>query len=176
MALPGSGTDKFSVVILGTTTRELRRSRGSECYSSTSSPSLFRHSSPLPLFLPHLACALTDTLSSPYCHPLDKLAKTMSFLARRATRAAIPRTLSRRTAAVRVASTPFLLRNQLNPVLKTRQFSAVSSSMMSAPASIVKQNVRPEPDQVLQDIADYVHSYEITSPLAVSVFAPLIDS
>jgi len=48
--------------------------------------------------------------------------------------------------------------------------------MMSAPASIVKQNVRPEPDQVLQDIADYVHSYEITSPLAVSVFAPLIDS
>jgi len=139
-------------------------------------PPLLFFVTPPPL-LPHLACALTDTLSSPYCHPFDKLAKTMSFLARRTTRAAIPRTLSRRTAAaVRVASTPFLFRNQLNPVLKTRQFSAVSSSMMSAPASIVKQNVRPEPDQVLQDIADYVHSYEITSPLAVSVFAPLIDS
>ncbi|CAZ80526.1 unnamed protein product [Tuber melanosporum] len=37
---------------------------------------------------------------------------------------------------------------------------------MSAPTSIVKQNIRPEPDQVLQDIADYVHSYEITSQLA----------
>ena len=101
----------------------------------------------------------------------------MSFLVRHTTRAAIPRTLSRRTAAAaRVASTPLLLRNQLNPGLKTRRFSTVSSSMMSAPASIVKQNVRPEPDQVLQDIADYVHSYEITSPLAVRVFAPLIGS
>lgn len=33
---------------------------------------------------------------------------------------------------------------------------------------IVNQNERPEPDQVLKDIADYVHNYKIDSPLAVS--------
>jgi len=169
MALPGSGTD--SGVIVGTTTTRDNGDPGDRnVILQTPPPSLFRHSSSLPLLLSHLAPL--SLLSS-----LDKLAKTMSFLARHTTRAAIPRTLSRRTAAaVRVASTPLLLRSQLNPVLKTRQFSAVSSSMMSAPASIVKQNVRPEPDQVLQDIADYVHSYEITSPLAVRVFALLIGS
>lgn len=37
----------------------------------------------------------------------------------------------------------------------------------SAAQTIVKQNERPEPDRVLQDIADYVHNYEINSPLAV---------
>lgn len=37
----------------------------------------------------------------------------------------------------------------------------------SATHGIVNQNERPEPDQVLKDIADYVHNYEIDSPLAV---------
>lgn len=39
----------------------------------------------------------------------------------------------------------------------------------SAIHGIVKQNERPEPDQVLKDIADYVHNYEINSPLAVRI-------
>lgn len=40
------------------------------------------------------------------------------------------------------------------------------SSRQSTVHGIVNQNEKPEPDQVLQDIADYVHNYEITSPLA----------
>lgn len=32
--------------------------------------------------------------------------------------------------------------------------------------TIITNNVRPDPDQVLQDIADYVHNYEIDSPVA----------
>lgn len=43
----------------------------------------------------------------------------------------------------------------------------------SAAQTIVKQNERPEPDRVLQDIADYVHNYQIDSPLAVR--APFPD-
>jgi hypothetical protein len=31
----------------------------------------------------------------------------------------------------------------------------------------VADNTRPAVDKVVQDIADYVHDYEITSPLAV---------
>jgi hypothetical protein len=48
------------------------------------------------------------------------------------------------------------------------------SSRQSTVHGIVNQNEKPEPDQVLQDIADYVHNYEITSPLAVC--APLFSS
>ncbi|KAL7266516.1 ATP-binding cassette transporter CGR1 [Rhizina undulata] len=48
---------------------------------------------------------------------------------------------------------------------QARFFSAMSSNLSSIPAG-AQDNKRPEPDQVLQDIADYVHNYEITSPLA----------
>ncbi|KAK9465578.1 MmgE/PrpD family-domain-containing protein [Lipomyces arxii] len=34
-------------------------------------------------------------------------------------------------------------------------------------AAIITDNVRPEPDQALTDIADYVHSYKVDSPLAI---------
>ncbi|KAK9384043.1 MmgE/PrpD family-domain-containing protein [Kockiozyma suomiensis] len=40
-------------------------------------------------------------------------------------------------------------------------------STASPSRSIMTDNVRPEPDRVLQDIADYVHSYKIDSPVAI---------
>lgn len=33
-------------------------------------------------------------------------------------------------------------------------------------STIITDNTRPEPDQVLQDISDYVHSYKVDSPVA----------
>lgn len=42
----------------------------------------------------------------------------------------------------------------------------MSHTLMSG--APVTDNKRPPPDQVLQDIADYVHNYKIESPLAVS--------
>ena len=37
---------------------------------------------------------------------------------------------------------------------------------MSSHADAAESAIRPDPDQVLQDIADYVHNYEIMSDLA----------
>lgn len=42
----------------------------------------------------------------------------------------------------------------------------VAKSVRTMSSGIMTDNVRPEPDKVLQDIADYVHSYKIDSPLA----------
>lgn len=101
----------------------------------------------------------------------------MSLIARYSVRAILPRTVSRRAATFRIASTS-VLRSQFNTVQRARSFSAMSASPMAAAASpIVKQNIRPEPDQVLQDIADYVLNYEITSPLAVRAhLSPLLSN
>ncbi|KAK9451334.1 MmgE/PrpD family-domain-containing protein [Limtongia smithiae] len=48
------------------------------------------------------------------------------------------------------------------PSSTSRRFSA----MAAARSAIVTDNVRPAPDKVLQDIADYALSYDIASPLA----------
>jgi hypothetical protein len=43
-----------------------------------------------------------------------------------------------------------------------------STTMSPQSAHIPDDNTRPAVDKVVQDIADYVHDFEITSPLAVS--------
>ncbi|KAK9330845.1 MmgE/PrpD family-domain-containing protein [Lipomyces starkeyi] len=39
--------------------------------------------------------------------------------------------------------------------------------MSEVRSRIITDNIRPEPDKVLQEIADYVHHYEIDSPVAI---------
>lgn len=64
------------------------------------------------------------------------------------------------------------MQKSLKSISTPRAFSVMAANQSAAQA-IVKQNERPEPDRVLQDIADYVHNYEINSPLAVRT--PLIN-
>ncbi|CAN6623200.1 2-methylcitrate dehydratase, mitochondrial [Trichomonascus vanleenenianus] len=42
-----------------------------------------------------------------------------------------------------------------------------STSARRMSAAIITDNVRPQPDKVLRDIADYVHDYKIESPVAM---------
>lgn len=94
----------------------------------------------------------------------------MSFLARSLSRSAIiPRCVSRRVSPalcrqLSVVRSP--VQKSLESISTPRAFSVMAANK-SAAQTIVKQNERPEPDKVLQDIADYVHNYEINSPLAV---------
>ncbi|VVT49471.1 uncharacterized protein SAPINGB_P002286 [Magnusiomyces paraingens] len=65
--------------------------------------------------------------------------------------------LSLRSAAARTFA-------RRSPVA-TSQRSFLQTRIM-AYSTINTNNVRPEPDQVLQDIADYIHNYKIDSPVA----------
>ena len=47
--------------------------------------------------------------------------------------------------------------------------SSLQAQIKQTPTEAVHDNVAPEVDRVLQDIADYVHNYKIESPLAVCV-------
>jgi 2-methylcitrate dehydratase len=57
-------------------------------------------------------------------------------------------------------------------MLKFSRTAAIALPKLRTPiartmsSAIITDNVRPQPDKVLQDIADYVHSYKIDSPLA----------
>lgn len=58
-----------------------------------------------------------------------------------------------------------LARPNLTPSLLRTSTPLISSKMTYS--SINTDNVRPQPDKVLQDIADYIHNYKIDSPVAV---------
>lgn len=101
----------------------------------------------------------------------------MSFLARSLSRSAIvPRCVSRRVSPalcrqLSVRSPVQAQQKSLKSISTRRAFSAMAANQ-STTHGIVNQNERPEPDQVLKDIADYVHNYEIDSPLAVRTPRP----
>ncbi|KAI0775720.1 2-methylcitrate dehydratase [Trametes elegans] len=66
------------------------------------------------------------------------------------------------TAAISSISRSPLLSRTSRSVVPALRPAALARTMSSHAESAV----RPEPDQVLQDIADYVHNYKIESPLA----------
>ena len=85
-----------------------------------------------------------------------------------AVRSTVPRSVRSRTpltrlysrAAIPIAKSPFIPRPVAVAPLILPKFGARTMSHTAESA------VRPEPDQVLQDIADYVHNYKIDSDLA----------
>lgn len=97
------------------------------------------------------------------------------MLARSLTRSALARSVAPKSAALPAA---VFARQNTAPrspaapaptklVFGVRSFST-SMAARSAPVPNA-DNTKPAVDKVVQDIADYVHDYEITSPLAVSV-------
>lgn len=63
--------------------------------------------------------------------------------------------LSLRTAARNFARQPIASKSFFQTRLTRMAYSTINTD-----------NVRPQPDQVLQDIADYIHNYKIDSPVA----------
>lgn len=88
-------------------------------------------------------------------------------------RASLPRTLRsgapqarfHRAAATSIHKSPLIQRPSLARAASVAK-PAFGVRNMSAHPGAAESAVRPEPDQVLQDIADYVHSYKIESELA----------
>ncbi|GAA5923464.1 hypothetical protein JCM1841_001525 [Sporobolomyces salmonicolor] len=78
--------------------------------------------------------------------------------------AAPRRSLSLAASSLRTASSPFPRPSSLRSVSPLA--TAMGATRMSS--GMGESTVRPEPDQVLQDIADYVHNYEIKSDVAYS--------
>lgn len=64
----------------------------------------------------------------------------------------------------RAINRPFLA--QQNSTIFPRQAIFLKARPMASHHGFGESTVRPKPDQVLQDIADYVHDYKITSNLA----------
>ncbi|EKM54489.1 uncharacterized protein PHACADRAFT_258368 [Phanerochaete carnosa HHB-10118-sp] len=88
-------------------------------------------------------------------------------------RSTLPRSLRAGAPLARIhsAATPLLAKSLSRPTpVQARSTAILRTSLgirtMSHHADAAESAVRPEPDQVLQDIADYVHSYNIDSELA----------
>lgn len=96
------------------------------------------------------ALALGSSVSAALRRPLVSARAAAPLLA-----AALPRTPAAAPRAPRTPSTP----------AAAAAFSS-SARAMGAGLGAGEDNVRPPPDQVLQDIADYVHSYDISSDVA----------
>ena len=88
------------------------------------------------------------------------------------TRTSLPRTFGTRLTPhrtqVAAISTASLLRSPLlpRPLQRISHRSPIYPVIARNMSSHAESAVRPEPDQVLQDIADYVHNFKIESDLA----------
>ena len=86
-------------------------------------------------------------------------------------RFSLPRTLRTRTAVARVHTASRAALSQ-SPLIHRPSVPSLATPLKTAlPLSLTMSShaesaVRPEPDQVLQDIADYVHNFKIESDLA----------
>ncbi|GAA6007985.1 hypothetical protein JCM10207_006988 [Rhodosporidiobolus poonsookiae] len=81
------------------------------------------------------------------------------------------RTLSTAASAVRSSSSSSSLRSLpalASPALRSSPLSNKMGATRLSSHGMGESTVRPESDKVLQDIADYVHNYEIKSDLAYS--------
>lgn len=99
------------------------------------------------------------------------------MLARSLTRSALARSTSSVAPRSTAAAATVLARSIQSSALPKASFASKNisfgvrsfSTTMAARSSPVPDadNTKPAVDKVVQDIADYVHDYEITSPLAV---------
>lgn len=100
------------------------------------------------------------------------LLSSTSFSMLSSARRSLPQTLRGRSSVSRVQTAAISsICRSTGPLLQRPPRSAASPAPKSAfvrnmSAFHAESAVRPEPDKVLQDIADYVHNYKIDSPLA----------
>ncbi|KDN35078.1 hypothetical protein K437DRAFT_271370 [Tilletiaria anomala UBC 951] len=88
------------------------------------------------------------------------------FLSTAAGASALPRNSVSKVSASR--STKLALARRFAPfaLSANASFFSTSAVTMAGGLGAGEDNVRPPPDQVLQDIADYVHNYDINSDVA----------
>jgi hypothetical protein len=95
----------------------------------------------------------------------SSLARSVVVPTTRRTAPALLRSVSQKSTAT--ATPAPATNNSAKSAFGVRSFSTtMSAHAIPAPAA---DNTRPAVDKVVQDIADYVHDYEITSPLAVRI-------
>lgn len=68
--------------------------------------------------------------------------------------------------AVPLVKSPLARSSVFTPQTLASRASSLGIRKMSSHADVAESAIRPEPDQVLQDIADYVHNFKIDSELA----------
>lgn len=84
-------------------------------------------------------------------------------------RSSLPRTLRSPAPLSRIHSAAAIPLSRASPIYRLSHPSAVrkpTGVRNMSHNNAAESALRPQPDKVLQDIADYVHSYQIESPLA----------
>ena len=103
------------------------------------------------------------------CSPPSPACQTSSMLS--SARRSLPQTLRSRAPVSRAQTAAISSISRSTGPLLQRTLRAAPAiphrpAFTSVRAMSAESAVRPQPDKVLQDIADYVHNYKIDSPLA----------